>query len=207
MELNRPLVPLLILFFSFLPTTTSWTAGSGRFQWLTPAATGMCSLHGTYVFATRSCTCDPGWGSDADVSLAKSPRCDVRICPAGPALSESVPTAITIAHALRECSGAGLCNRVTGECACFDGFQGRACEKFSCPNDCSGRGKCLTIAQLAKEDTAFPLTSVTYSYGTIGTIETTSWDQNRTYGCLCDSHSWNVGLDSGEHQLGEYFGE
>ncbi len=59
---------------------------------------------------------------------------------------------------------------------------------------------------MAHVDTAFPLTSSATSYGTIATIETTTWDQNRTYGCVCDSYSWSVGLASGQHQLAEFFG-
>jgi hypothetical protein len=199
---------ILLLHFLLqqIPQANCWTAGNGKFQWLSPVETGKCSLHGAYVFATRSCLCDPGWGAETDVSLAKSPRCDVRICPAGHSLAESVPSSTTSSHAITECSGAGLCDRATGKCSCFDGFKGRACERFACPNDCNGKGRCLNIAQMAKEDTAFPLTSSTYSYGTYSTIETTTWDQNRTHGCLCDSYSWTVGLDSGEHQLSEYFG-
>lgn len=60
---------------------------------------------------------------------------------------------------------------------------------------------------MAKFDTAFPLTaSSSADYGDIDTIETSTWDQNRTFGCICDSYKWNVGLDDGEHQLAEYFG-
>ena len=60
---------------------------------------------------------------------------------------------------------------------------------------------------MAKYETAFPLTaSTTVDYGDIATIETSTWDQNRTHGCICDSYKWAVGLDSGEHQLAEYFG-
>jgi hypothetical protein len=60
---------------------------------------------------------------------------------------------------------------------------------------------------MAKFDTAFPLTASTdVDYGDIASIEASTWDQNRTYGCICDSYKWTVGLDSGEHQLAEYFG-
>ena len=100
-----------------------WTFGNGRFAWLSD-----CSGHGTYNFRKRACECEDGWGSASDISLAKSPRCDVRICPAGPSLA-SLPSSTTVAHAWRECSGAGICERDLGECACFDGFSGRACER------------------------------------------------------------------------------
>lgn len=41
-----------------------------------------------------------------------------------------------------ECSDAGLCDRDTGECRCFDGYDGSACQRSACPNDCSGHGQC-----------------------------------------------------------------
>ena len=35
--------------------------------------------------------------------------------------------------------------------------------------------------------------------------ETTTWDEDMIYGCLCDS-SWSVGLGAGQVQEPEYFG-
>ena len=190
---------LCILLLTQLTTTSSWSAGNGKFTWLSPEEAGKCSLHGSYVFLTRQCECDVGWGHSTDVSLHKSPRCDVRICPSGSTLGTSVPASTTVAHALRECSGSGLCNRETGACVCFDGFAGRACERLKCPNDCSGRGRCLNAKQMAKDPAAFPLSNTAHSYGeNIATIETTTWDANRTHGCVCDSYNWNVGLGLGE---------
>jgi hypothetical protein len=114
---------LLLLLLLLARPATGWTFGNGRFAWLSD-----CNAHGSYNFQTRSCNCDDGWGSAGDVSIAKSPRCDVRICPAGPALA-SIPSTTTAGHALRECSDAGACDRGTGECVCYGGFAGRACEK------------------------------------------------------------------------------
>jgi hypothetical protein len=63
------------------------------------------------------CLCDPGF---------KGPRCNERECPSytdplgGPGGSEG-----------RDCSGRGRCNTGTGECECFPGFAGSACEQLS----------------------------------------------------------------------------
>merc|ERR1711918_297670 len=52
-------------------------------------------------------------------------------------------------HPKVECSNKGQCDRSTGECACFDGYEGVACERTSCPNSCSNAGFCYTQYQLA----------------------------------------------------------
>jgi len=78
-------------------------------------------------------------------------------------------------HYYMECSNKGSCNRQTGECQCFDGYDGAACERASCPgfpNSCSGHGTCKTISQLAAAD-----------YGNVYKL----WDRDTTMGCDCDS--------------------
>jgi hypothetical protein len=52
-------------------------------------------------------------------------------------------------HFYMECSNQGLCDRGTGVCECFEGYNGRACAATSCPNDCSGKGTCSSIAEMA----------------------------------------------------------
>lgn len=76
------------------------------------------------------------------------------------------------AHYYMECSNKGSCDRNTGECSCYDGYDGVACQRAACPNSCSGHGVCKTISQLAAADTgnAYKL-----------------WDQDATMGCECDS--------------------
>lgn len=65
----------------------------------------------------------------------------------------------------------GTCDRVSGECACVDGFEGSACDRMSCPGTtsateaetsgsdgtydasetaCTGHGQCLTMSMLAE---------------------------------------------------------
>lgn len=61
----------------------------------------------------------------------------------------------------------------------------------SCPNKCSGHGKCVSISQMASEPNAMPIGPNTYKYG--GNEGTTTWDEDKIYGCVCDS-SWTVRL-------------
>jgi hypothetical protein len=76
------------------------------------------------------------------------------------------------AHYYMECSNKGTCDRGTGECDCFDGFDGAACQRASCPNSCSGHGVCKTIEALAKSD---------------GDNIYKLWDRQSTMGCDCDA--------------------
>lgn len=43
-------------------------------------------------------------------------------------------------HPNTECSSAGICNRKRGECECFEGYTGAACQRKTCKDDCNGRG-------------------------------------------------------------------
>merc|ERR1719454_2265034 len=93
------------------------------------------------------------------------------------------------AHYYMECSNKGLCDRKTGECECFDGYDGSGCQRASCPNDCSGHGTCETISELAADE-----------FSNVYAL----WDKDSTMGCACDagysgsdcsSRSCKVGAD------------
>jgi len=79
------------------------------------------------------------------------------------------------AHDYMECSNKGLCDRSDGSCVCFEGYEGSACQRASCPisNDgvCSGHGTCSTIKDIARND-------YNNSYNL--------WDEEMTMGCVCD---------------------
>jgi len=79
------------------------------------------------------------------------------------------------AHYYMECSNKGTCDTSSGTCTCYDGYEGAACQRASCPgypqNTCSGHGVCRTISQLAWD-----------SYQ--NTYEL--WDRDATMGCSCD---------------------
>ena len=70
-----------------------------------------------------------------------------------------------------ECSDAGMCDRSSGECQCFDGYEGSACQRTSCPNECSGHGVCQSNLMFAEESSA-------RYYG--------AWDSGLQFGCKCD---------------------
>ena len=59
------------------------------------------------------------------------------------------------------------------------------------------------MKQMAKQPDALPLTNLTFDYA--GKESTTTWDEEKMFGCLCDS-SWTVGLGDGERQTPEWFG-
>jgi hypothetical protein len=92
------------------------------------------------------------------------------------------------AHFYMECSNKGLCDRKSGECDCFDGYDGTSCERASCPGghggdseQCSGHGTCHSISYLATHhsEANLPLSfddAVTYNL----------WDAGYTRGCVCD---------------------
>jgi hypothetical protein len=75
------------------------------------------------------------------------------------------------AHYYMECANKGYCNRDSGLCECFTGYEGHACQRASCPNDCSGHGTCQTIKDIARMDweNVYEL-----------------WDKDMTMGCVCD---------------------
>merc|ERR1711981_1404584 len=63
---------------------------------------------------------------------------------------DAVETTQDEGHFYMECSNQGMCDRGTGECECFDGYNGIDCGSTTCPDDCSGNGRCMTIAEMAR---------------------------------------------------------
>ena len=149
--------------------------------------------------------------------------CSQRVCPSGYSWG-SLPTSSSDAHALRECSGAGSCDRSRGVCICYPGFAGVKCERRTCPEIqsqlCAGHGRCLSIRQLSSMPDALPLSDYwnfyetgkrypLYGGGRAGNVDpggNTTWDERTLHKCHCDS-SWPVGLGAGETQEPEHYGD
>ena len=126
-----------------------------------------CSGHGS-CGADDRCTCHLRPNNDTAWQAAD---CSERTCPKDTAWVKYPVAGHNDVHGMAECSNQGSCDRKSGECDCFDGYEGIACERTSCPNDCSDRGICYTQKQLASE---------------AGTVYSTPWDAMKHVGCVCD---------------------
>jgi hypothetical protein len=74
--------------------------------------------------------------------------CSLRACPHALAWADTAD-GTNQAHYYAECANKGLCDRKTGECKCFDGYEGKGCRRATCPDYCSGHGTCEYIQELA----------------------------------------------------------
>jgi hypothetical protein len=66
----------------------------------------------------------------------------------------------------------GTCDRTTGTCSCFAGYDGVACQRTVCPEECNGRGACLSEKYLAEH---------------VGRVYSAPWDAKKAVGCFCDT--------------------
>lgn len=127
-----------------------------------------CNGQGRCDSPGRQCTCFDGYtGAD----------CSERFCPFGLAWSD-LATGVDLAHNSAECSNMGICDRSTGLCTCNVGYEGKACERMSCPSYCSYHGECQSMYYYALSKD--PGSGTVYPYTSI-------WDAYKIYGCNCDT--------------------
>jgi hypothetical protein len=146
-----------------------------------------------------SCTCFTHKGHNGEsVYQYTGADCSLHTCPYAPAfageplsssnvITDSTSSSTgTVYHTQEiECSGKGKCDRSTGQCMCLDGYEGDACQRTSCPNDCSGAGRCMTLMQYAED----VLDQIVKYYGIYmsAAVYDTPWDKEQSMGCWCDS--------------------
>jgi len=126
-----------------------------------------CSGHGSCV-VNQNCLCYTGMDGEPEWT---GPDCSLRTCPHDYAWVGDVVNANDL-HPWSECSNRGTCDRKTGVCACFPGYDGVACQRFSCPNNCNDRGTCWPEKHLAVKASR---------------VYDSPWDAMKAIGCLCDA--------------------
>jgi hypothetical protein len=140
-----------------------------------------CSGHGDCGL-DDVCTCYQNWGIGMG---GLSGDCSERICPYDIAFVDG-PDMNGEFHKYAECSGRGLCDRNTGECQCFDGYNGQGCQRATCPNDCSGHGTCefiedLTFGSHSAYEMMNSMTDEDFNFPYYG------WDKGKNRACKCDA--------------------
>jgi len=143
-----------------------------------------CSGHGTCLIH-GVCDCFDNWGMNHG---RDSGDCSERTCPFELAWVDK-PDALGNHHGYTECASRGICDRSTGECTCFPGYEGKGCQRTVCPNDCSGHGQCTFIEDFGFYDTRTEYPSANtfqnYEQDRIN-FAYYGWDEGKTRGCLCD---------------------
>jgi len=166
------------------------------------ACPNACSGHGT-CNAMDHCDCYAESTEANAGKLWEGADCSLMTCPKGTSWSQLVIAADgsydnSKHKANAECSDGGICDRATGECTCFAGYEGSSCQRTICPNDCSGHGTCRSNQDFAvdfseavfkEQDASDPkikAAGITSYYDYFIVTYDTAWDAGMQYGCLCD---------------------
>lgn len=166
-----------------------------------------CYLEGKVLNAAGN----PGAEDDLQAQFTGA-DCSLMTCPRG--ISFTTVASSTFHETAVECSDAGVCDRTTGMCTCYEGHEGSACQRTTCPNECNGHGVCQDNTDFAEDYArAFSVQINTKRYTprcTVGesvdevncprqlehlddyytTFMATydgAWDSTLQTGCLCDS--------------------
>ena len=154
-----------------------------------------CNGHG-HCLLNINCECHKDQNGDPDWT---GPDCSIRACPMGVAwVAPPTPEAMAAnLHPRMECSNKGLCDRRTGLCTCFPGYDGHACHRHACPNLCSGHGNCYYEKHFAQK---------------AGRTYDLAWDAEHAMGCQCFQGYRGIACElkechSGPDPLGGYGNE
>lgn len=105
-----------------------------------------------------------------------------------------------------------MCIINIGGCECFPGYEGKACQRTTCPNSCSGHGQCAYLDDLPYQVTPFDYFNNLYpgdmSTSNMNSLHTVAdfltqdaktfagnyygWDSHKTRGCVCDPQYGDV---------------
>lgn len=176
------------------------TIFSGLIAQVFSACDNACSGHGTCTFKDI-CACWSDWRTGDEMGG----DCSDRSCPFELAWVDT-PDHSGLRHKYVECAGRGICDRTSGECQCFDGYTGKGCQRTTCPNDCSGHGRCEYLADMPYGtvwgDYYGAFESNVFGYSVDGDSSTGTagigdkavtlsadqyWDAYKTRGCVCDA--------------------
>lgn len=153
-----------------------------------------CSGHGTCM-TDDVCQCYDNFGSGLSHD---SGDCSDRICPFEVAWVDH-PDNQGHHHKYMECAGKGICDRSTGECQCFEGYEGKGCQRATCPNDCSGHGRCEYIEDLpygttwndwvdsGSANSAMQTRTQSLFSDDAKTFDYHLWDKSKSRKCVCDA--------------------
>ena len=136
---------------------------------VSPACPHNCNGHGDCISPSSRCSCWPQ--NEALGTYWKGADCSLQGCASGRSWHDAA-ISDDIGHQVTECSSRGNCDYGKGVCTCQDGFEGRACERLSCPNGCAGHGTCVSLESLAHHQ------YMDYNF---------NWDHDKLYGCQCDA--------------------
>jgi hypothetical protein len=101
-----------------------------------------------------------------------SSDCSLRTCPKSSAWVAEDAVKHNDVHPTVECSNKGMCDRKTGICECFEGYEGTACQRMVCPDDCNDRGICWPMMHVAAK---------------WNRLYDTPWDSLKALSCICDN--------------------
>ena len=147
-----------------------------------------CSGHGT-CGQNGVCSCFDNWG----VGMGHLSGDALSVSAPLSSLGWILPISSGNHHKYAECSNRGICDRESGECECFLDMRARLVPT-SCPNDCSGHGRCKEI-----QDLPFQVTPMQYDDGSFLAQKAHTfaqsyrkWDADKTRGCVCDPEYGDV---------------